>query len=191
MIVVVAEKPKVARDIAQVLGAKQGKAGFLEGNGYRVTWAIGHLVGLAAPEEMNAEWRRWHRSHLPMIPRSFRLVVRKGVKDQFGVVERLLNAPDTEEIIAATDAGREGELIFRYIYELAGCDKPVRRLWTSSLTPEAIRHGFRHLKDGADYRGLADAATARPSRPFAKSWSPRWRFKSATTTRSHRSCGAS
>jgi DNA topoisomerase III len=160
-IAVVAEKPAVARDIARVLGADQRGNGYLQGNGYVVTWAIGHLVTLAQPHEVNPEWRRWRRDHLPMLPRDWPLVVSEDTKEQFEAVRRVITAPGVERIVCATDAGREGELIFRYIYEAAGCSKPVQRLWISSLTAAAIRQGFAKLRDGREFDSLADAARGR------------------------------
>ncbi len=161
MIVVVAEKPSVARDLARVLGAGRRAEGYLEGNGYAVTWAIGHLVALAEPQEMNPAWRGWRRDALPMFPREWPLAVLPKTRTQFAVVKRLLNARETRGVVAATDAGREGELIFRYLYEKAGCQKPVQRLWLSSLTPAAIEKGFGALKAGAAFDPLADAARGR------------------------------
>ncbi|WP_375756074.1 DNA topoisomerase 3 [Corallococcus exercitus] len=161
VLAVVAEKPAVARDIARVLGATERGEGFLRGNGYVVTWAIGHLVGLAQPHEIRPEWKKWHRSHLPMLPEDWPLVVSDSTKGQFEVVRRVMNAPEVSAVVCATDAGREGELIFRYIYAAAGCRKPVRRLWVSSLTERAIRDGFQQLKDGKAYAPLADAAMGR------------------------------
>ncbi len=158
---VVAEKPAVARDIAQVLGARSREEGCLRGGGYAVTWAIGHLVVLAEPHELNPRWKEWRLADLPMLPDDWRLVVAERTRDQFAHVSRILNAPDVTEIICATDAGREGELIFRYIYEASRCSKPVRRLWISSLTPEAIAKGFRELREGREYDALAQAARAR------------------------------
>ena len=157
----VAEKPSVARDIARVLGADRRGDGCLWGNGWAVTWAIGHLVELAQPHEINPEWKRWRRGHLPILPRTWPLVVSEGTRQQFEAVRQLLLAPAVERVVCATDAGREGELIFRYIVEAAGCDKPVSRLWISSLTPEAIRKGFARLRDGRELEPLADAARGR------------------------------
>ena len=156
-----AEKPSVARDIARVLGANSKGDGYLHGNGYVVTWAIGHLAALAQPHEINPEWRYWRASLLPMLPTQWPLVVYEKTKDQFETVRRILTSPKISEVVCATDAGREGELIFRYIYEAAECSKPFRRLWISSLTPEAIRKGFDALRPGADYDPLADAARGR------------------------------
>ncbi|MGC9951146.1 MAG: DNA topoisomerase 3 [Bryobacteraceae bacterium] len=160
-VAVLAEKPSVARDIARVLGATKQGQGYLHGNGYVVTWAIGHLVALAQPHEIQPEWKQWRRDLLPMLPREWPLVVYEKTQPQFEVVRRILNSPKVARLVCATDAGREGELIFRYIYEAAGCRKPFSRLWISSLTEDAIRKGFGELKDGAAYDPLADAARGR------------------------------
>lgn len=158
---VLAEKPSVARDIARVLGASQRGEGFLHGNGYVVTWAVGHLVSLAQPHEVRPEWKQWRLDLLPMLPGQWPLVVYEKTKSQFEVVRKILTSPRVQLVVCATDAGREGELIFRYIYEAARCDKPVSRLWISSMTAEAIRKGFDKLQPGADYDRLADAAHGR------------------------------
>lgn len=160
-VVVVAEKPSVARDVARVLGATQRGDGVLTGRGYVVTWAIGHLVGLAEPEGMRPEWRRWSRDTLPMLPTAWPLRVLDKTRAQFDVVRRALTAPDVKGVVCATDAGREGELIFRFIYEAAGCTRPVKRLWISSLTDDAIRAGFAKLRPAADFDALAAAALGR------------------------------
>jgi DNA topoisomerase III len=160
-IAVVAEKPSVARDLATVLGAGARGDGFLHGNGYIVTWAVGHLVSLAQPHEINPDWKVWRRHTLPMLPAQWPLVVYEKTRDQFEVVQKILCSPKVGRVICATDAGREGELIFRYIYEAARCEKPVDRLWISSLTPDAIREGFRNLRSAREYDGLADAARGR------------------------------
>ncbi len=160
-VVVVAEKPSVARDLAAVLGANHRGDGALVGNGYVVTWAIGHLVSIAQPHEMNPEWKSWRWDRLPILPTSWDLAVLPGTADHFAAVRKHLSAPDVQSVICATDAGREGELIFRYVYRMAGCDKPVRRLWISSLTPEAIRDGFAALRPGTDFDDLGRAAEAR------------------------------
>jgi DNA topoisomerase-3 len=160
-VAVLAEKPSVARDIARVLGATKQGQGYLHGNGYVVTWAIGHLVALAQPHEIQPEWKHWRRDLLPMLPREWPLVVYEKTQPQFEVVRKILNSPKVASLVCATDAGRVGELIFRYIYEAAGCRKPFSRLWISSLTPDAIRKGFGELKDGAAYDPLADAARGR------------------------------
>ncbi len=160
-VAVLAEKPSVARDIARVLGATKQGQGYLHGNGYVVTWAIGHLVALAQPHEIQPEWKHWRRDLLPMLPREWPLVVYEKTQPQFDVVRKILTSPKVAKVVCATDAGREGELIFRYIYEAAQCRKPVSRLWISSLTPDAIRRGFGELKDGTAYDPLADAARGR------------------------------
>ncbi len=160
-IAVVAEKPSVARDIAAVLGATKRGDGRIEGNGYIVTWAIGHLVALAQPSQMRPEWKAWRFDQLPMLPSEWPLEIVDETRDQFDVVKKLLRSRDVTDVVAATDAGREGELIFRYIYDASGCKKPVKRLWISSLTPQAIRDGFARLRDAKDYDGLADAARGR------------------------------
>lgn len=161
MIVVLAEKPSVARDIAAVLGAHAKREGYLEGNGYWVTWAMGHLVGLAQPDAINPAWKTWSRTALPMLPERFPLTPLPSGRAQLRVVSRLLREPNVRSVIAATDAGREGELIFRYIYELTRCRKPWQRLWLSSLTPSAIRSALAALQPGSHYDGLASAARAR------------------------------
>jgi DNA topoisomerase-3 len=160
-IAVVAEKPSVGRDLANALGATRRGDGTLSGGGYVVTWAIGHLVGLAEPEGIRPEWKRWRRADLPMLPEHWPLSVFESTRAQFEIVKRVLNAPDVESVICATDAGREGELIFRLIYEAAGCRRRVSRLWISSLTESAIREGLRRLKPARDYDALANAALGR------------------------------
>ncbi|MES1261944.1 MAG: DNA topoisomerase 3, partial [Acidobacteriota bacterium] len=160
-VAVLAEKPSVARDIAKVLGATTRGEGYMHGNGYVVTWAIGHLASLAQPHEIQPQWKAWRRDSLPMLPQTWPLVVYEKTKDQFEVVRKILSSARVGRVICATDAGREGELIFRYIYEAAGCSKPISRLWISSLTPEAIRKGFDSVRPGADYEPLADAARGR------------------------------
>jgi DNA topoisomerase-3 len=160
-VAVVAEKPSVARDIARVLGASQRGNASLSGGGYLVTWALGHLVRLAEPPEIRPQWKRWSAGDLPLLPSEWPLVVAEKTRGQFAVVKRALRDPEVSEVVCATDAGREGELIFRYILEAAGCRKPVRRLWISSLTPEAIRRGFASLRPLSDFDPLADSARAR------------------------------
>ena len=160
-IAVLAEKPSVARDIARVLGASKRGEGYLQGNGYVVSWAVGHLVSLAQPHEINPQWRQWSFETLPMLPSQWPLVVYERSKDQFEVVRKILTSPRVSQVVCATDAGREGELIFRYIYEASQCDKPFSRLWISSMTAEAIRKGFDKLRPGSEYDRLADAASGR------------------------------
>jgi len=160
-VAVLAEKPSVARDLANVLGATRRGNGHLTGNGYTVTWAIGHLVTLAQPHEIQASWKRWTAQTLPMIPKLWPLKVIERTRDQFEIVRKILNDPAIDRVICATDAGREGELIFRYIYEAAQCSKPVQRLWVSSLTTQAIHEGFEKLRHSAHYDPLAAAARGR------------------------------
>jgi DNA topoisomerase-3 len=160
-ILVVAEKPSVGRDLARSLGCTAQGQGCLRGAGYVVTWAVGHLVGLAEPHDIDERWKKWRLADLPLLPERWPLVVLPPTKSQFEVVRALLNAPETEHVVCATDAGREGELIFRYVYEKARCRKPVKRLWLSALTPDAIKRAFRELKDAASYDRLAQAARAR------------------------------
>ena len=161
MICVLAEKPSVARDIARVLGANTPGKGCLKGGGYVVTWAVGHLVTQVNPEEIDARWKTWRQDTLPMLPENIPLKVIAQSRDQFQCVKTILNAPQVDSVICATDAGREGELIFRRIYQMAGCKKPFRRLWISSMTEEAIQEGFANLRDGADYDGLYASALCR------------------------------
>lgn len=162
MQVVIAEKPSVAKDIAAVLGAKTKKDGYFEGNGYVVTYAFGHLVRIAEPEDMDQDWGKpWRLDVLPMIPDEWKYCVDPKAKRQFGVIKTLFLDEATTRIICATDAGREGEHIFRLIYRLSGCKKPVSRLWISSLTAEAIKDGFAKLRSGSEFNNLARAAAAR------------------------------
>ena len=158
---VIAEKPSVARDIARVLGANQKNGGILEGKNYVVTWALGHLVTLADPEEYDRKYEKWEMATLPMLPKDMKLVVIRQTGRQFSVVKTQLFRKDIGEIIIATDAGREGELVARWILEKAGCHKPIKRLWISSVTDKAIKEGFANLKDGHDYDNLYRAAVAR------------------------------
>jgi DNA topoisomerase-3 len=162
MRVIVAEKPSVARDLARIVGAHARREGYLEGQGWRVTWALGHLVHLAEPDAYGEAWAgRWSFTQLPMLPERWRLRTDKKTAAQFKIVKALLTDAATERVICATDAGREGELIFRLIAEHARCRKPVQRLWISSLTDAAIRAGLQQLRDGHDYDALAAAARAR------------------------------
>ena len=161
MKLVIAEKPSVARDIASVLGATQKRNGYLEGNGYQVTWCIGHLVQLANPEEYDETLRRWKMDTLPIMPAQFRYEIVSSTKSQFQIVQQLIGR--SEEIICATDAGREGQLIFEYVLRLS---KPpgncvIRRLWISSMTDDAIRDGFASLKDNGQYQRLYQSAKCR------------------------------
>ena len=161
MIVCIAEKPSVARDIANVLGAKHDCGGYIEGNGYQVTWTFGHLCELKEPHEYTPMWKSWSLSQLPMIPPRFgiKLKADKGVEKQFAIIEKLMQAADS--IINCGDAGQEGELIQRWVMQKAGAKCPVKRLWISSLTEEAIREGFQTLKDQREYQSLYEAGLCR------------------------------
>ena len=161
MIVCIAEKPSVAKDIANVLGAKNAKQGYIEGNGYQVTWTFGHLCELKEPNEYNPRWQHWDLWDLPMIPPRFgiRLKDDAGVKKQFAIIEQLMQNAD--EIINCGDAGQEGELIQRWVMQKAGAKCPVKRLWISSLTEESIREGFNSLKDQSEYQSLYEAGLSR------------------------------
>lgn len=159
--VVLAEKPSVARDIARVLGCHKKGNGFLEGTSYIVTWALGHLVTHADPEGYGNEYKEWKLEHLPIIPKPFKLVPIRQTSKQFNAVKTQLKRNDVNEVIIATDAGREGELVARWILEMAKCNKPLKRLWISSVTDKAIRDGFRQLKDGRAFDHLYEAAVAR------------------------------
>ena len=160
-IVIVAEKPSVARSIAGVVGANARGEGCLTGNGYTVTWALGHLVALSEPDEIDPAYKKWTRAALPMLPAEIPLKVLPKTRSQYAVVKKLINAKETEKIVCATDSGREGELIFRYIYEMAKCKKPVDRLWISSMTDAAIRQGMDSLKPDSEYDGLYKSAVCR------------------------------
>ncbi len=160
-IIVLAEKPSVGRDIARVLGCTQRGQGYLTGNGYTVTWAVGHLVTLQEPDEMDAKYKKWSTDTLPILPENIPLKVISSSRDQYKIVKDLINDTNTDSLICATDAGREGELIFRYIYEKTGCKKPFSRLWINSMTDEAIKEGFAHIRPGTDYDGLYASARCR------------------------------
>lgn len=158
---VIAEKPSVGRDIARVLKCSKATNGAIEGNKYIVTWGFGHLVTLADPEDYDKKYKEWKMDHLPMIPEHFKLEVIKQTGKQFSIVKQLIHRKDVNEIIIATDAGREGELVARLILEKAGNNKPIKRLWISSVTDKAISDGFANLKDGREYAYLYDAAMCR------------------------------
>ena len=158
---VIAEKPSVARDIARVLKCKKNGQGTIEGERYVVTWGLGHLVTLADPEEYKPEWKEWKMDVLPMMPKTWKLSVIRQTAKQYNAVKSQIHRKDVGEIIIATDAGREGELVARWILEKAGNKKPVKRLWISSVTDRAIREGFGRLRDGRDYQNLYDAARSR------------------------------
>lgn len=158
---VIAEKPSVARDIARVLKCKKNEQGVIEGERYIVTWGLGHLVTLADPEEYKPEWKEWDMDVLPMMPKTWKLSVIRQTAKQYNAVKSQIHRKDIGEIIIATDAGREGELVARWILEKAGNKKPVKRLWISSVTDRAIREGFGRLRDGRDYQNLYNAAQSR------------------------------
>lgn len=158
---IVAEKPSVARDIARVLGVRAGGEGCITGGEYIVTWALGHLVGICDPDEIDPQWKAWRRDTLPMLPEKLKTKVLPKTRSQFSTIKKLMNSADVTDLICATDSGREGELIFRYIYRQAGCKKPVRRLWISSMTDEAIRQGFKNLRPSCEYDALYASARCR------------------------------
>lgn len=161
MIVCIAEKPSVAKDIAQIVGAKERKDGFYQGNGYQVTWTFGHLCTLKEPHDYNPNWKYWYLEDLPIIPSNFgiKLISNKGVEKQFKVIESLV--AECEEVINCGDAGQEGELIQRWVLLKAKCKVPIKRLWISSLTEQSIKEGFENLKDSSQYENLYAAGSAR------------------------------
>lgn len=161
MIGVVCEKPSVAMDVAKFLGATKRGDGFFEGNGYRVTWCVGHLVGLANPDVYGEEYKKWNLASLPIFPDKFKLALNESTAKQFKIVKAIMNDPAITELICATDAGREGQLIYQWTYNMAGCKKPDKRLWISSLTEEGIKAGFASLKDNKDYYTLYLSAEKR------------------------------
>ena len=158
---ILAEKPSVGRDIARVLGVRGKGEGCITGDDYIVSWAVGHLIEICNPEEMNPEWKQWKFETLPMLPQVLKTKVISQSRKQYSVVKSLLLSDEIDDVICATDSGREGELIFRYIYRQAGCKKPVRRLWISSMTDAAIKEGFRTLKPDSDYDSLYISARCR------------------------------
>lgn len=161
MYLVLGEKPSVAQALAKVLGAGQKKEGYLEGNGWIVSWCLGHLAEYVSPEIYDEKYQKWEFADLPIVPDEWKLAVAEDKKEQFAVLKRLLNRSDVEYVVNGCDAGREGELIFKRVYELAGSHLPVKRLWISSLEDTAIREGFAHLKDGKDYGNLCEASVCR------------------------------
>ena len=161
MQLVITEKPSVARSIAEVIGATENKDGYMEGNGYLVSWCVGHLVELAQPESYGEQWKKWTYESLPVKPENWKYEVKADTKVQYDVLYQLMHRKDVSATICATDAGREGELIFRLVYEMAGCDKPIRRLWISSMEESAIREGFENLQPGSDFDNLYRSALCR------------------------------
>ena len=160
-ILVVAEKPSVAMSYAKVLGATNRKDGYLEGNGYLVSWCVGHLVELAPPNVYDARYVKWSIADLPILPEKWQYLVSASTKKQFGILQKLMNRPDVDSIVNSCDSGREGELIFRLVYQQAGGKKPFSRLWLSSMEETAIREGFAHLKPSTEYDALYNAALCR------------------------------
>ena len=161
MKLVIAEKPSVAMSLAAVLGATERKDGYLEGSGYLVSWCVGHLLELAQPEAYKEQYTKWRYEDLPILPENWKYEVPKDKKTQLALLCRLMKDKRVDSVVCATDAGREGELIFRLVYEYAGCNKPMERLWISSMEDAAIREGFDHLRPGSDYDKLYDAAVCR------------------------------
>ena len=161
MILVIAEKPSVAQTIAAVLGAKEKKDGFLTGSGYLVSWCVGHLVGLAEAAAYGEQYKKWSYDSLPILPQEWKYTVSADKEKQFKTLKELMHRADVSEVVNACDAGREGELIFRFVYEMAGCKKPMRRLWISSMEDSAIKEGFSRLKNGEEYDALFASALCR------------------------------
>ena len=161
MQLVIAEKPSVAKSIADVLGALDRQDGYFEGGGYLVSWCVGHLIELAEPESYGEQWKKWTYESLPVNPEHWQYEIKEDTKEQYDVLYGLLNDSRVDEVVCATDAGREGELIFRLVYEQAGCSKPMKRLWISSMEESAIREGFENLKPGSDYEHLYHSALCR------------------------------
>ena len=146
---VIAEKPSVAQSIAKVLGAMARKEGYMEGSGWLVSWCVGHLAGLAEPGVYNPAYDKWRKEDLPIVPENWHFTIGKDKRKQFDALRTLMRREDVCEVVNACDAGREGELIFRTVYHLAGCDKPVKRLWISSMEDSAVREGFENRRPGS------------------------------------------
>lgn len=161
MKLVIAEKPSVAKSIAKVIGAYKREKGYMEGSGYLVSWCVGHLVGLVPPDSYDEKYRKWRLEDLPIIPENWMYEVSRDKTEQFAVLKELMHRDDVECVVNACDAGREGELIFRLVYQEAECSKPMKRLWINSMEDGAIRQGFEQLRDGRDYDRLYDAAACR------------------------------
>ena len=161
MKLVLAEKPSVAMSLSKVIGADQRGDGYMEGNGYLVSWCVGHLVELSQPEAYDEKYAKWRYDDLPILPEHWQYQVSASTKKQFGILKKLMQRKDVESLICATDAGREGELIFRLVYHQCGCKKPVERLWISSMEDSAIREGFQKLRPGTEYDALYEAALCR------------------------------
>ena len=161
MKLVLAEKPSVAMSLSKVIGATKRGDGYMEGNGYLVSWCVGHLVELSQPDAYDEKYARWRYDDLPILPEQWQYQVSAATKKQFGILKKLMQRKDVESLVCATDAGREGELIFRLVYHQCGCQKPVERLWISSMEDSAIREGFENLRPGTEYDALYEAALCR------------------------------
>ena len=163
--------------LASVLGARTRKDGYVEGNGYIVSWCVGHLVGLCDASEYDEKYKKWRYEDLPIVPECWKHKILEGTKKQFGILKKLMRDSKVDEVICATDAGREGELIFRLVYEQAGCKKPMKRLWISSMEEQAIKDGFSSLKDGSCYDSInrkvskSSSLTSTTSAPIRKTFS--------------------
>lgn len=161
MKLVIAEKPSVAISVAKVIGANKKKDGYYEGNGYRVSWCVGHLIQMANPDAYDEKYAKWNMADLPIIPKEYKYEVAKATKKQFNILKKLMNDKEVDTVINACDAGREGESIFRLVYNQVNCKKKMKRLWISSMEDSAIKEGFDNLKDGKDYDNLFESAKAR------------------------------
>lgn len=161
MQLVISEKPSVAMALAKALGVTEKKKGWIEGNGYIISWCVGHLVGLANADAYNERYKKWNLDDLPIIPETWKFVVSKDKNEQFSILKELMNDSRVTETVNACDAGREGELIFRLVYDKAGCRKPFKRLWISSMEEKSIREGFASLKEGGEYENLYQSALCR------------------------------
>ena len=161
MKLVIAEKPSVALTLAKVIGANTKKDGYCEGNGYIVSWCVGHLIQMSNPDKINSQWKIWSLENLPMIPKEYKYEITKATKKQYAVLKKLLDSDRVDTVVNACDAGREGELIFRLVYNQAKCTKKIQRLWISSMENKAIEDGFKNLKDGSNYENLYKSASAR------------------------------
>jgi len=161
MKLIIAEKPSVALSIAKVVGAKSKKDGYVQGNGYVVSWCVGHLIQMASPDKYDEKYAKWNLKDLPILPKDFKYEVSKNTRKQYGVLKKLLHLKEVDTVINACDAGREGELIFRLVYKEAKCKKPIKRLWISSMEDEAIRKGIDNLASGNDFENLYESAKSR------------------------------
>ena len=161
MQLIIAEKPSVGASLAAVLGADKKQNGYYEGAGYLVSWCIGHLVGLAAANIYDEKYQKWRQEDLPILPLEWQYSIAADKQKQFGILRELMSRKDVDSLVCATDAGREGELIFRFVYHMANCKKPFTRLWISSMEESAIKQGFDNLKDGSEYDPLYHSALCR------------------------------